>query len=204
MMNARDIAKVEGNKRLFAKVARYAKELNEIFARNPADAEDVVRLVAAQPGLSPLHDIWPSLPGDGNPEQWEAVIIYKDLWSGQSESLGRAIEIEDKGVKFEGTASADPRRFAPHPTTGRVDMSQDLFQGRPGYSNYNYAWYDPETDTWWGANRHDYDPLRPMRVKQMTHDHLFTSCEDFDTSVFAIAVVPRSAWPGFPARRRDG
>jgi hypothetical protein len=191
MMNAKNDAKIEGNRRVFAKVFGYANELNKIFATRPADAEEVERLVQARPELRPLHDIGASLPSDGNPEDWEAVIIYKDLWSGQTETpfaLGKA---GSTGFSLEGAETPDPARFAPDPQTGRVDMSNDLYQGRPGCLNFDYAWYDPETNSWWGADHDDFDPEHPMRVKQMTDGHLFASSLDFDTSVFSIEIVNR-------------
>jgi hypothetical protein len=184
MMNARNDAKIEGNKRIFAKVASYANELNKIFATRPADAEEVVHLVQAHPGLRPLHDIGPSLPRGGNPENWEAVIIYRELWSGQLETPA--------GDDWVGAATPDPARFAPNPETGRVDMSNDLHQGRPGGGNYSYAWRDPKTNNWWGADHHDYISQYPMRVKQMTDEGLFVAHYDSDTSVFSIEIVNRS------------
>ncbi|MEV3965681.1 hypothetical protein AB0M34_33205 [Nocardia sp. NPDC050193] len=191
MMKAGNGAKIEGNKRAFAEVSGYASELRRILATKPADAGEFMLLMEAHPDLRPLHGIERNLPS-GKPGDWDVVIVYKDLWSGQSETQGRAIQVGNTdGVKHEGTETPDPTRFAPGPD-GRVDMSKDLLQGRPKGMNFNYAYYDEETKSWWGANQGDYDPRNPMRVKQMTDEDLFAARADYDTSVFSIEIVNRS------------
>ena len=193
MMNAKNDAKIEGNKRVFTKVLHYASELNKIFATRPAGYGDVMRLVEAHPALRPLQDgMLVSLPNSGTPEGWEAVIIYKDLWSGRGETASDTTKVGNPGDTSAGTETPDPARFAPDPETGRVDMSKDLNRGRPGSMNFNYAWYDPETNSWWGADRGDVNPEFPMRVKQMTDERLFAYSLDYDSSVFSIQIINKS------------
>ena len=203
MMAAKNEAKVEGNRRTFVKVLAYANELNKIFAAGPADAGEVVHLVQAHPGLGSLHDIGPSLPS-GNPGDWEAVIIYKDLWSGQTETPDHTRQIRNTDDTWVGKEFPDPARFAPDPQSGRVDMSKDLHQGRPNCMRFNYAWYDPETESWWGSERAATNSEIPMRVKQMTDEHLFASRVDYDTSVFSIQIVNRSSGPTGGEREAGG
>ena len=121
------------------------------------------------------------------------MIIYKDLWSGQTETRHRTQIIGDTDDTWVGTETPDLARFVPDLQTGRVDMSKDLHQGRPNCMRFNYAWYDPETKSWWGSERAVTNPEDPMRVKQMTGEYLFAARLDYDTSIFSIEIVNKSS-----------
>ncbi|MGW5383282.1 hypothetical protein [Nocardia sp. NPDC003963] len=193
MKDAKSAAKLEGNRRVFDRVSGYLDELNKIFAANPGDAAEVARLIQSHPDLGPLQGIERFLPTGGRPEEFEAVITYKDLWSGQKDSGVRTIDLGNGAFNYDdGTDTPDPSRFRPNPETGRVDMSRDLHQGRPNSMNFNYAYYDRETNSWWGADQGDHDPNRPMRVKQMTPEYLWADRLEYDTPVFGVDIVDKS------------
>ncbi|MGW1739206.1 hypothetical protein ACWCPQ_10390 [Nocardia sp. NPDC001965] len=192
MADAKSAAKLEGNRRMFDTVSGYTDELNRIFASKPADAAEVANLIRLHPGLGPVHGIERLLPG-GKPEDFEAVVTFKDLWSGQSDTAAQEVKFLDGGIRnLGGSDTPDPGRFRPDPETSRVDMSADLNQGRPNSMNFNYSYYDKESDSWWGADQHDHDPNHPMRVKQMSPEYLWADRPEYDTSVFGIEIVNKS------------
>ncbi|MEV4130517.1 hypothetical protein, partial [Nocardia sp. NPDC049707] len=177
MQTARREAKIEGGKRTFEKVSGYADKFNAILESRPASRREFMRLVKADKDLAQLKDVERWLP-DGDPSEWEVVIYSKHFWSGGS------------------SETPNPARFAPDPTTGQVDMSGATYVGKPGFVNFDYGWYDPQSGSWWHANHMEYpDPVRransPMEVYQSSPTKFFSSYMDFDSSVIAIGFVRR-------------
>jgi peptidoglycan hydrolase-like protein with peptidoglycan-binding domain len=93
-----------------------------------------------------------------------------------------------------------PRAFRPDPSTGRVDMSGYAYQEQPGYTNYDYGFWDESTNSFWHANHMEYgDPTDQMRVFQSTKDKFAKRINvggetrygypDFDRAVFVVALA---------------
>ncbi|UAK31425.1 hypothetical protein K8O92_27095 [Nocardia asteroides] len=192
LLEARDAAKAVGGQQVFQQVSEYAAKFNDILATGPADAAKFAELVRADKHLAPLRGVTDALPS-GDLSNVRAHIFAKHFWSGQEEKLG----LDGKPATTIlghplGTSSVlpNPDRFAPHPHTGQVDMSKDLFQGKPGFIKFDYGWYDEGSGSWWHANHAERtDPEDPMRVYQSGPERFFTGYPDFDSSVVCIAFV---------------
>ena len=79
----------------------------------------------------------------------------------------------------------------PDPVTGRVDMSGYDYKAKPGYVNFDYGWYDEQSDSWWHANHYEtHDPDDPMVVYRSTLDYYSRPLIDFDSQVFCVACGP--------------
>ncbi|MBF6165500.1 hypothetical protein IU486_12030 [Streptomyces gardneri] len=199
LRDARRDARVEGDMRTFEKVRNYKRKFEDILATKPADAEEFLRRVKADPDLAQLRGVGDHLP-PGNPAEWELVIYSKHFWSGQEivhDSSGNQVVKKDGSPLVRPTTTPNATRFAPDPTTGQVDMSGDHDQPKPGHTNYDYGLYDEETGSWWHANHGDWrefpefgDPvLDPMKVYQSTPDKFFSRPPDFDSSVICIGFA---------------
>ena len=95
----------------------------------------------------------------------------------------------------------DPKAFRPDPVTGRVDMSGigDIYQGgRPGYTNFDFGFWDEATSSFWHANHGTYDGMATAQeVYQSTHGRFarkywadgeeHVSYPDFDRVVYGVA-----------------
>ncbi|MEU7766786.1 hypothetical protein AB0B25_16885 [Nocardia sp. NPDC049190] len=189
MTETREAAKIEGNRRAFARVSTYADNFNAIFATKPADVSEFINKVKADPDLARLQGVDRYLP-PGSPSEWKAVIFSKQFWSGQSAPTTASIANIRAG---HGAETPDPTLFAPDPTTGQVDMRGDVDRAKPGYTNFDYAVYDENTTSWWHANHRElHDPERPMLIYQSSSDKLFAGSPDHDSSVICIAFVNNS------------
>ncbi|MFB8006016.1 hypothetical protein [Nocardia sp. NPDC056000] len=176
----RNEGKIEGGERTFERVSDYTDRLNQILASKPESVAEFMAKVEADPVLSQLKGIEASLPKNGKPSEWEAVIFSKHFWSGE-----------------DGISPA-PERFTPDPTTGQVDMSGKRALGRDGYINFDYGLYDKRTNSWLHANHFEpktaeqkavYDP---MEVLQSSHKKFYSSYVDFDSAVICIAFVRKA------------
>jgi hypothetical protein len=98
----------------------------------------------------------------------------------------------------------DTKREKPNPTafrpdaTGKVDMTGYEFRERPGYTNFDYGFWDDVSQSHWHANHYDAGPSDPMIVHQSTRakfSHVFEEepwefrfgYPDFDREVFGVA-----------------
>ncbi|MEU4314181.1 helix-turn-helix domain-containing protein [Nocardia sp. NPDC024068] len=200
--DARSRLRVEGGARTFERVAAYAERFNAILARNPDDSQEFLRLVQADEVLAKLRDVGKHLPG-GNPSGWEAVIFSKQYWSGQAPAIdagGNPVRDRHGRQVFEVRADPDGEQFVPDPETGQVTMAVDTLLPKPGYGNYNFAWYDSRTGSWWYANHMEHpDPAGraadPMIVYQSSPAKFFAGWPDYDSQVLCIGFVERTQPP---------
>jgi hypothetical protein len=82
----------------------------------------------------------------------------------------------------------DPNAFKPDPKTGEVDMSGYKYREQPGFVNFDYAFWDEASNSFWHANHMDYgDPSDPMIVLQSTKEKFAQGYRDFDRVVYCIA-----------------
>jgi hypothetical protein len=100
-----------------------------------------------------------------------------------------------------GKDTPEPTAFRPDPVTGRVDMSGigDLYNdGRPGFVNFDFGFWDPTTSTFWHANHGTYSGMEtPEEIYQSTRGRFarkFTyngqervTYDDFDRVVYGVA-----------------
>jgi hypothetical protein len=103
------------------------------------------------------------------------VLFAKMFWSNQ--------DADPKKRK-----NPDPNAFKPDPKTGEVDMSGYKYREQPGFVNFDYAFWDEASNSFWHANHMDYgDPSDPMIVLQSTKDKFAQGYRDFDRVVYCIA-----------------
>ncbi|NUS44858.1 MAG: FHA domain-containing protein [Mycobacteriaceae bacterium] len=193
--------KIEGNRRAFANAFHYAEKLNAVLAKQPADAAEFLRMAYGDPELMRLRGVGEFLPA-GSPSEWKAVVFSKHFWSGQRmtwdrDHTGTPIRDSDGKPQMRAMEHPDPKKFVPDPRTGQVDMSDDLFLGKPGYCNFDYGWYDEQTKSWWHANHGEYRDAAaqqrdPMKVFQSSDEKFFAGTPGYDAVVFGIAFVRES------------
>lgn len=195
MRDVRRTAKIAGDNRAFARVSSYAAKLNDILATKPTDAQGFLRLVAADRELALLHGVDRNLP-PGSPGDWAVIVFSKHFWSGQEhirDDEGNFVRNAEGLRRTRAVESPSATRFVPDRVTGQVDMSADFFWGKPGYTNFDYGFYDPRSDSWWHANNREFhDDTRPMRVFQSTAERFFTGHADFDRSVLCLGFVNKA------------
>lgn len=76
--------------------------------------------------------------------------------------------------------------YTPDPSTGKVDMSHyDHTDAKPGLINFDYGWFDEQTDSWWHANHSE----PGMEVYQSTEEYYSRPLRDFDEQVYVVAPV---------------
>lgn len=119
------------------------------------------------------------------------VLFAKMFWSNQ--------DPDDKKRK-----NPDPNAFKPDPKTGEVDMSGYKYREQPGFVNFDYAFWDEASNSFWHANHMDYgDPSDPMIVLQSTKEKFAQGYRDFDRVVYCIARA-NNYNPGLAAMAHAG
>jgi hypothetical protein len=100
-----------------------------------------------------------------------AVLFAKMFWSNQNPD-------QEKRKK------ADPNAFKPG-QDGKVDMSKYRYHGQPGYVNFDYAFWDETSYSFWHANH-----CQPgMKVYQSTKEKFAKGYIDFDRVIYCVAVA---------------
>jgi peptidoglycan hydrolase-like protein with peptidoglycan-binding domain len=148
-----------------------ATALNAILAAKPA-MDELPAAVLANPTLAILKNVLQSFPITPDPYAYKAIVFSKRFWSNQSDDAA-------------DQENPDDAAFKPDPVTGQVDMTDYKYQGKPGFINFDYGWYDEDTDTWWHANHAD----PGMEVYQSTLEHYSQPLQDFDRQVFSVAFA---------------
>ncbi len=115
----------------------------------------------------------------GDAPAGEYMMFAKMFWSNQSDG--------DNSKPDEDAFKADP-------TTGEVDMSSYEYKAQPGFVNFDYGWWDDNSNSFWHANHMQYkDPVKrakdPMKVYQSTKEHFIRGYKDFDRCVFGVALA---------------
>ena len=68
------------------------------------------------------------------------------------------------------------------------------YKAQPGFVNFDYGWWDDNSNSFWHANHMQYkDPVKaakdPMKVYQSTKEHFIRGYKDFDRCVFGVALA---------------
>lgn len=113
------------------------------------------------------------------PPGGEYILFAKLFWSNQ--------QAGDNSKPDENAFKADPK-------TRRMDMSGYEYKGQPGYVNFDYGWWDTNTQSFWHANHMEYkDPEKrktdPMKVYQSTRERFSAGYVDFDRLLFGVAFA---------------
>lgn len=136
-----------------------ADAINNILKAKPG-LSNLGKVVAGNLVLKKVNNVLDSFPVDPDPTLWKAIIFSKRFWSGGND-------------------------YEPDSETGQVDMSDYDYEAKPGFVNFDYGWYEEETDTWWHANH-----CEPgMKVYQSTLEHYSRPLLDFDQQVFCVAFA---------------
>ena len=113
----------------------------------------------------------------------------------------------------------DHTAFLPD-ASGKVDMTGYNYLARPGFTNFDYGFWDETSNSHWHANHYEAGPLDPMKVYQSTRAKFSFVFEetagetrfgspDFDREVFGVAKAEnydpsRAAKPNLTSPRFMG
>jgi hypothetical protein len=90
----------------------------------------------------------------------------------------------------------DPAAFLPD-ASGKVDMTAYKYRARPGFTNFDYGFWDEVSVSHWHANHYEKSAADPMKVYQSTRakfSHVFEESPgetrfgypDFDREIFGV------------------
>lgn len=126
----------------------------------------------AQKKMSAYLDKMRAMPGVGkNYQNKHAVLFAKMFWSNQSPNA------EDR--KKPDNSAYKPDR------DGKVDMSDYKYRSQPGYINFDYAFWDETSKSFWHANH----SMPGMKVYQSTKDKFAAGYLDFDRVIYCVAIA---------------
>jgi hypothetical protein len=109
--------------------------------------------------------------GGGKLGDYHAYVFGKLFWSNQNPDR-------------EARKKPDEKAFRPD-EKGRVDMDGYAYRDQPGYVNFDYAFWDEQTQSFWHANH-----CEPgMIVYQSTKEKFTKGYIDFDRVVFCVAIA---------------
>ncbi len=101
-----------------------------------------------------------------------AVLFAKMFWSNQVDEEGK----NDK---------PNPDAFQPDKATGQVDMTGYKYRARPGAVNFDYAFWDDASQSFWHANH----SAPGMQVYQSTKERFAEGYADFDRTIYCMAIA---------------
>lgn len=143
--------------------------LNKVVATHPSPAQ-YADAVSHDPLLKRLKNVVKALPNFIDSATVKAAIFSKRFYSKQNpnwtDEQARAV-------------------YRPNAETNQVDMSTYRYVAKPGYVNFDYGWFDQDTNTWWHANHAEPD----MEIYQSTLRHYSRPLLDFDEQVFSVAFA---------------
>ncbi|AHI00814.1 hypothetical protein [Kutzneria albida] len=145
--------------------------LNKIVDTHPSPAQ-YEAAVAKDPILKRLKNVVKALPSWIDSAKLKASIFSKRFYSWQN---------PDWSEERAHTT------YRPDRETDQVDMSTYRYRARPGYVNFDYGWFDQDTNTWWHANHEE----PRMVVYQSTLRHYSRPLQDFDEQVFTVAFAKK-------------
>ena len=100
---------------------------------------------------------------------FRAVLFAKLFWSNQS-------------ANEEDRKKGDPSAYQPD-EDGKVDMSDYKYRAQPGFINFDYGFWDEQSQCFWHANH-----CEPgMKVYQSTKDKFAAGYTDFDRVIYCAA-----------------
>ena len=125
---------------------------------------------------------------NGNPPLDNAYATLKQAEVRAKEMEKKCAGAGKKPRIFSKRFWSDGESYAPDPKTGKVDMSGYKYKAQPGYTNFDYGFYDEKSASWWHANHFD-DPkgLGPMKVYRSTIEYYSRPLSDFDRQIFGVA-----------------
>jgi hypothetical protein len=114
----------------------------------------------------------------------KAYLFAKLFWSNQDPDREKRKKPDDKA-------------YRPDPKTGRVDMAAYEYRDQPGYVNFDYGFWDEDSQCFWHANH-----CQPgMVVYQSTKEKFTKGYIDFDRVIFCAAIASKYN-PAAAARTR--
>lgn len=114
-----------------------------------------------------------------------AVVFAKMFWSNQDPDQEKRKKPDDKAFRPD--------------EHGKVDMSGYEYRAQPGYINFDYAFWDEASQSFWHANH-----SQPgMKVYQSTRDRFARGYMDFDRVIYCVAVAENYD-PGLAAMAHAG
>jgi Domain of unknown function (DUF4157) len=136
-----------------------------------------------------------------NPNLSECYGSFEAAWNAaqkMNEFLAAGFPTK-KAIIFSKRFWASGNDYTPDPKTGRVDMSKYDNRPRPGFTNFDYGFYDETTNKWWHANHCNPSILGPVecRLKRPTEamevyesnlQRYSRDLQDFDEQVFCVGV----------------
>ena len=166
----------------FDRARRVQAALAALVARRPP-AADLPRRIAGDRVLRDVARVAAAFSADLEPARLRPAIFALRFFSRQDGTWADRVH-------------GDPARFLPD-ARGQVDLSAYAYVGRsdpqggPGatFTNFDHAWYDEPTDTWFHANHAE----PGMKIFQSTLAHLSRPLAAFDRQVFCVALARASA-----------
>lgn len=114
-----------------------------------------------------------------------AVVFAKMFWSNQDPDQEKRKKPDDKAFRPD--------------EHGKVDMSGYEYRAQPGYINFDYAFWDEASQSFWHANH-----SQPgMKVYQSTKDRFARGYIDFDRVIYCVAIAENYD-PGLAAMAHAG
>jgi len=102
---------------------------------------------------------------------FKAVLFAKMFWSNQSPDQEERKKPDDSAYKPD--------------EDGKIDMSDYKYRAQPGFVNFDYGFWDAESNCFWHANHAQPD----MKVYQSTKEKFIKGYDDFDRITFHAAIT---------------
>lgn len=103
--------------------------------------------------------------------EYKAFLFAKLFWSNQDPDAEKRKQPDDKAYK-------------PDANTGKVDMSNYKYRAQPGYVNFDYGFWDEDSQCFWHANH----AMPDMKVYQSTREKFAKGYIDFDRIIYCAAI----------------
>jgi len=131
------------------------------------------------------------------------VMYAKMFWSNQSDDPRERMKPAPDAYKADENGEVDMTGYKYH---GQVKEGPD---GKlSGYVNFDYAFWDDSSQSFWHANHMEYDdPVKaakdPMKVLQSTRSKFARGYIDFDRTIYCVALA-KNYDPGLAALMHAG
>jgi Microbial transglutaminase len=143
--------------------------LNKV-AEKHLNSPQYAEAVSRDPLLKRLKNVVWALPAFIDSAKVKAEIFSKRFYSRQNP---------------DWSAQQARAVYRPDAATNQVDMSTYRYVPRWGYINYDYGWFEQDTDSWWHANHEE----PGMEIYQSTLKDYSKPLPDFDEQVFSVAFA---------------
>jgi hypothetical protein len=135
-----------------------------------------------------------------NPDLSECYGSFEGAWNA-SRKMNEFLAVnfpDKKAIIFSKRFWSGDNDYTPDPQTGRVDMSKYDYTAKPGFTNFDYGFYDEATNKWWHANHCEpkisgpqckpKNPNEPMSVYESNLPYYSQPLQDFNEQVFCVGV----------------